>query len=316
MSRRLVAVDSGKYAIKGISDQTKPGDEFYLVGTYDETVEDVADSGSYVVEFGKHKYVFGSQASGRSRELDKKDTNHKLGAYLAISQLVENGDEVDLVIGSPLSVFLQKDNREDFKQFMSSQETINLVVNGTPFTFTIKSVTVAPESSGLTFQEKHYDLFNDDIVAVVDIGGLNTNISVYNNFNLVRSNCITLNNGVYPLMELLRSDLSALSGSRITEQQIRHIVKNGVLKLANVSVDGSSEIIKKKSVDTIKQILNAAKDKDFDLMTFEKVAFTGGGSHDLQTYISSLVPHAKISANCLYDNVYGWLELLKSTLEE
>lgn len=316
MKKNLVSVDSGKFAIKGISNSTGKGEEFYLQSTHDETAEDVADPGSYVIEYGAHKYVFGPQASGRNRDIDKTGINHKLGAFIAIANLVDSGDEVDLVIGAPLSTFLQKSSREEFQQFMSSQENVSFKINNEPFEFKLNSVTVAPESSGLTFQETNYDLFNDDIVAVVDVGGLNTNISVYDDFNLIRSNCITINNGVYPLMESLRSELSALSGTRITEQQIRRIVKNGVLKVAGNVVDESSKVIKKKSVDTINQILNAAKDKDFDLMSFEKVIFTGGGSEDLRNYISGIVTHSKISDNCLYDNVYGWLELLKNTLED
>lgn len=315
MARRKVSIDSGKFAIKGISDDTKRGEEFYLIGTYNETNEDIADEGSYVIEFDNYKYLFGNQASERSRELDKKEINHKLGAFLAISNLVDNGDEVDLIIGSPLSVFLQKENRIDFQRFMSSQENISLKINNKPFNFTLKSVTVAPESSGVTFQDKNSELFDNDIVAVVDIGGLNSNISVYDNFNLVRENCVTLNNGVYPLMERLRSELSSLANTRITEQQIRYIVKNGVLKIAGSVVNESPSIIKKHSNQAIKQILDASKDKDFDLLSFEKVIFTGGGSEDLRTYITRLIPHAKFSTSPLFDNVYGWLELLNNTIE-
>lgn len=183
--RRKLGIDTGKYATKAVLKRSKDfnSEDKYLkfISRMDDRDTDfgLLNGNVYMVEFNGKKYRIGENATYDSFLETKAEDIHKLCLYTAIAELVDNGDTVQVGIGCPLSIFVNRAEREKYQKFMMSDREINIKVNGRNHNFIIEKVIVLPESSGVVYT--YFDKYKNRTVGVIDIGGLNTNCGVYAN---------------------------------------------------------------------------------------------------------------------------------------
>lgn len=299
---KVLSVDSGKYATKAIIN-LEDGDKKIIFRTkMDSTMEEKsADKRSCVMVYNDDRVLIGETAETVDYDKTKAKKIHKYCTYSAIAQLVENGDEVILTIGCPLSIFNNVEERNQYKEYMHDKGELNIKINGNEKTFTIKKVIVCPESSGIVY--KNTMKYKEKLIGVIDIGGLNTNCSIYDNLAPIKSTCFTTNLGANIMRNELKQHLNSIFPEiNLQDWQMEYIIKDGFIKS---NKDASKKIIKDFLQKHINNIIGEAKRKGWDINNIDFI-FVGGGSKLLEGEIKNVIPDAEISDTAEWDNVEGF----------
>lgn len=299
---KVLSVDSGKYATKAII-KLEDGDKKIIFRTkMDSTMEEKsADKRSCVMVYNDDRVLIGETAETVDYDKTKAKKIHKYCTYSAIAQLVENGDEVILTIGCPLSIFNNVEERNQYKKYMHDKGELNIKINGNEKTFTIKKVIVCPESSGIVY--KNTMKYKGKLIGVIDIGGLNTNCSIYDNLAPIKSTCFTTNLGANIMRNELKQHLNSIFPEiNLQDWQMEYIIKDGFIKS---NKEESKKIIKDFLQKHINNIIGEAKRKGWDINNIDFI-FVGGGSKLLEGEIKNVIPDAEISDTAEWDNVEGF----------
>lgn len=304
MSTKLISVDSGKYATKGLykdNDGSEPRKIMFRT-KMDKTDEiKSTDRKSCVVEYDGERVLIGDSAETVDFDKTKAKKIHKLATYCAVAQLIEDGDEIVLTVGCPLSIFNNVEERNQYKEFMHDKGEREIILNGKVKKFTIKKVIVCPESSGVIF--KNPNKYKEKLVGIIDIGGLNTNCAIYDRLAPIRSTCFTTNLGANVLRNDLKQHLNSVFAEvNLQDWQMEHVIKLGYIKS---NKEESEKIIKDFLQRHINNIVDEAKKKGWDIKNIDFV-FVGGGSKLLENEIRNVIPDAEISETAEWDNVEGF----------
>lgn len=307
MSKKIVAVDSGKYATKAkLKGDGNEADRRIAFRTkMDPTQEDKASDGySCVFEYEGKRYLIGREAETANYETSKAKDIHKYSTYAAIAQLVNDGDSVQLAIGCPLSVYFNVDERKAYRKFMVETGDINVILDGKSKTFNISDAFVCAEGSGILW--KNPGKYKNSLVGIIDIGGLNSNFCIYDKLAPVKSSYGTTNLGANIMRNELRQKLnSAFKDVNIQEWQIEDILSKGFIKS---NKEESAVIISEFLQAHILKILEECKKKGWDINNIDLI-FVGGGSKLFESEIKKLIPDAEISEDAEWDNVDGFAAL-------
>lgn len=290
--KRYVAVDSGKFATKvafadnaleGITEfkfRTKTGP-----GSFDD---DAVEPGTYVAEIDGAVYKIGNGAP-REAELDtsKKTLPHKLCTMLALA-IVANpeGDEFAAAAGMPVGPYSNVEARKEYKEYILplGQHTVTYMTQpGTKVTkkFSIVSHYVYPESAGGLYLDMEA---NKETAAVVDIGNVNVNATLFQNFSPDYESSNTSELGGQMLITGLAAALSAEMGARVDEKLASRTLKlEGENRcLHPTKPDPAIEEKSRKFIDSY--LLSHVKDikRSCDALrwplSFMQVTFIGGTS--------------------------------------
>jgi plasmid segregation protein ParM len=302
----IIAVDSGKYATKAVR-RTASGElkKIMFRTKMDDTNEVSSnDRKSCVVKLDGKSYMIGNSAETVDYEKSKAKDIHRICVYTAVAKMLEKDEkEVVIAVGCPLSIFVNVNERANYRNYFMEDTDVIISINGEKRDFTIKDVVVCPESSGIIFG--HHKEYKNRMVGVIDIGGLNTNCAVYDRLNPVRSTMFTTNLGANILMNDLKQVInSTFPEANIQDWQMEHIISEGYIKSHKSE---SAEIITNFFTKHFLNILDECKRKGWDLNNIDLV-FVGGGSKLLEREINKLAPEGSvISSTAEWDNAEGFL---------
>ena len=310
-----VAVDPGKFNTKAVS---KNDGEIvrFICRTKATPTDEVAMNRdhSYVVHVpglenpNLNNVIFGKRAKDEDVDYDKekKKDLHKIAVYTAISQLVPNKAVIqDLVVGYPIDLFKNVTARNQFAEYIKGDGMIKMDVNGKSHEFMIERVTVLPESSGIIL--KHMEKYQDDVVAVIDWGGLNVNGCIFRDGDPVDGTYFVLNKGANVLKNDLKQELNKEFVSNVQDYMMDEVLKDGFIKK---DVEESTKFINNFIHSYIIHIKDEAKRKQWDFDNLKKIIFIGGGSIQFETQIIEAFHSALISENAVWDNVEGFFEVI------
>jgi len=306
-SVKKVVVDSGKYATKAIArDANMEIEKLYFETKMDKTEETSTNAErSYAIEYNGDRFILGSNAKANDFTTTKEKDLHRNAIYTAIHQLVNDGDTVSLVVGCPLSVFTVKASRESYENYLQEAENVEIIVNGVRKQFKIQSVSAFPEGSGYIF--KNLEKYVDKIVAVVDIGGLNTNGCIYEGVDMLPKTDFTSNQGANVLRSNLRTHLNKTFGSNLSHKQVEMAIKERKIKIDEVK---SKKVIDDFLLQHVMELKEEMIEKQWDVDSLEYI-FLGGGSILLQEEIYAIFgDDITISENAIWDNAEGFAEII------
>lgn len=304
--QKVVAVDSGKYATKSIfkTENGKLIKNQYRTKMDNTNESETSDLNSCVVKYKDYQVILGHEAETVNYDTTKSKMIHKIATLSAIARYVEQGDDVIVSIGCPISVFNNVEERAAYQKFMGEGEDVTIYLNGQKKNFTIKKVVVCPESSGIIY--KNIEKYKGALVGIIDIGGLNTNCCVYDKLAPIKSTAFTTNLGANVLRNDLKQRLnSEIPGANIQDWQMEDIITKGFIKSHK---EKSAEIISEHLKKHIQNILEETKKKGWDIRNLDLV-FVGGGSKLLKTEILNIINDAEISENAEWDNAEGFLRV-------
>lgn len=307
-SVKKIVVDSGKYGTKAIGrDSNGEIQRVYFQTKMDKTEETITNAdGTYAIEINGERFLLGKLASQNDFDTSKALELHKNAIYTAIHQLVNDKDEVSLVVGCPISVFTEKENREEYEEFLKEEEVVEITVNEIRKSFKIVSVNTLPESSGYIF--KHMHNYLGKMVAVVDIGGLNANCCIYEGVDMLPDTDFTYNLGVNVLRKGLKKRLNKKFLSNLSDKQTEEAMKERQIR---VNPEKSQKVINEFFMEHVAKLREAMKENQWDIANLEFV-FVGGGSLLLTEEIKAIFgDEVTISEDAVWDNAEGYAELIQ-----
>lgn len=316
--RRFVAVDSGKFATKAVIRRAgeNPDKRLKFLTRMDNSEADfglLTRSNTHAVEFDGKKYRVGDGASLDSFVETKTEDIHRICTYTALASLVDNGDEVTLGIGCPLSVFINKEQREKYESFMRGNGEVNITVDGIAHMFRINKVLVLPESAGIVYL--NFEKYKDRLVGVIDLGGLNTNCCIYDKIAPVLSSIFTTRLGgkrmCKSMLDRLNSELGLdvpLAGFQMDDVMECGYVPNRRFPEKEAL---SKEIIHDYRMEHVRGIYNSCIEHNWSLDTIDLV-FIGGTSLLLKDEIKEVFG---VGDDCFFEdadfiNALGYLRAL------
>lgn len=304
----LMAVDSGKHSTK-----LKFGEREELFPTRVAKRSDLTQIDSkhaFVVTFEGETFIVADDVNIQPNlEMSKTTIEHKICIYSAIAKSVENGAVVNLVVGIPVLLYLDQETRLEYEQFMSqpsTQEWTELTLDGEVHYFKINQVKALPETAGYVFG--HYEDYYDDVVGIIDLGGLNINGCVYSELSPIHKSSFTINRGGHNLISDIQQALMQKLGRDIQDYQMK-----GILKKPKASED---PIIREVVDSYMNVILKELRTRNWDISEDGiKIVLTGGTSQIIKNYASAYFPQLIISEEPVWDNVKGFKVYAEAFLE-
>lgn len=319
MADRYVAVDCGKAetkisvrinsdsSIQSTSFATRVIERDRNGSEYDDLDENM--NGSYKVEYDGHHYAVGnfvSEERGFTSTLNsKKDNIHKIATLTAIATVVNNGDSVRAVIGCPIKLFKNQQNREAYRDEILPKGKVEIKINGRYKSFSITQAIVLPESIGAVTMFGSY--FDKKAVGIIDIGGLNINCCVYKDHHLLSETSFTEKLGRNELVNKIKDAIETSEEREFRTYEIEQFIEQGYI----TNVDPEKEEKSKGFIDDymgahLKEILKSCTEHGWNL-NYMYLIFIGGGSAVLYNYIKQRFPNALIPVNPQYVNSEGFL---------
>ena len=291
--------DSGKFQNKGI------GDKEVIFRTM---VTEIPKYNSYydtVVELDGKFYAIGEGSIDTS--VSKKAEIHRVCTLYAITQMfnkLEYGEDVYLVMGSPIQTFENADQKQQFIDFMKGDfdGVIEIKVNNEPFVFNLKDVLVLPESCGVV--QVHRDKFKDRLVGVIDWGGLQVNCMIYDNGKPIKSTGFTRQLGGYALEQEIVNKLNS-KGYNYQEYELKYAIDN--------PKEHEKDVVEFVAQKYLNDILRECQKMKWNIDNLD-LFFTGGTSARFSRFI--VENGYEVSQTAMTDNVTGFGILGKAWLRK
>ena len=296
---KLAINDSGKFQNKGLGDKTT---------IFRTQVVEIPKYNSYydvVVELEGKFYVIGEGSIDTS--VSKKEEIHRVCTLYAITQMFDDlsyGEDVYLVMGSPIQTFENADHKQEFIDFMKGDfgGVIEIKVNNKPFVFNLKDVLVLPESCGVV--QVHRDKFKDKLVGVIDWGGLQVNCMIYDNGKPIKSTGFTRQLGGYALEQEIVNKLNSM-GYNYQEYELKYVIEN--------PMEHEKDVVEFVAQKYLNAILQECQKMKWNINNID-LFFTGGTSDRLSRYI--VEKDYEVSPTAMTDNVTGFGVLGKAWLRK
>ena len=265
------------------------------------------EGNSHLVELNKKSYIVGEQGQDKSEDTSKTQFLHQLACYTAITKFIEPGtkdNEIYMVLACPLSVLLIQDAKEEYKEFIKGKGPIKISVDGKDYEFEIKDIMIKAEGSGIIYLEPN--LFNDQAVGIVDLGGLNMGWSLYNNKVCKKDDRFIEECGTDRLIDIVREQLAIYKKGNLVNKEIAEKALNeGGLKKAG-KIDTESTVYVEKAKELyFEEVLKNIKAHKFNIDELDRVVFVGGTSQHIKENITNKLSHSYIPVNSQLSTVEG-----------
>ena len=177
-----IAIDTGKRNTKVVFEMPQAGhsQEISFPTAIAEGIDETADSNSHIIEFNGESYLVGEQALTVS-EIDsansKNNEIHKICILTALGLAFKSGTTVEAVIGIPLDLYMNKEEKKNYRDNMLPVGEIEFKIDGEIRKIIVAKTIIRPEGYGAIYNRR--EDIADSIINVVDIGGLNMNACEY-----------------------------------------------------------------------------------------------------------------------------------------
>lgn len=249
---------------------------------------------SYTSIVNNISYIVGNEASTYDMSLTKNTEHHKILIYTAIANVIDNESKIDLILGTPLALFFNEDDKNEYIERISNNGMpISVNINGVQKYFSIDKCIIAPETLGGSLLD-----FNDSkkvIRGVLDEGGLNFNGLIYDKGRPIRDSLITKNKGSHILETDLKQDIAQKTGKLLEDYVLKDYLIRGCKN------KDMQKIIDDHCLKFLNDIKNECLKKNWDLDEIE-LYFMGGCSILLEKYIREVFKNP-VFANDIYANV-------------
>lgn len=313
MKKIILSADIGKYETEVVGRDIELTSEDIRTIRFRTKLYDLSsgyidvEGNSHLVKFGDKNYIIGEQGQDKSEDTSKTQFLHQLACYTAITQFIEPGtkeNEIYMILACPLSVLLIQDAKEEYKKFIKGDGPIKITVDGKDYEFEIKDVLIKAEGSGIIYLEP--ELFNNQVVGIVDLGGLNMGWSLYNNKVCKKDDRFIEECGTDRLIDIVREQLAFYKKGNLVNKEIAEKALNeGGLKKGGKIDNESTKYIDKAKELYFGEVLKFIKAHKFNIDELDRVVFVGGTSQHIKENITNKLSHAYIPVNSQLSTVEG-----------
>lgn len=306
-----MVIDLGKNELKGFS--FKNNGEILKVVNFDSVMKKTitphvftqnSNPNKYKIEFEGELYEVGDgiEKGSLCNENSKLTKHHQLCLFLAVSLLMETDSEfVNLIVGLPSSHIANLEERKLFEQTLMCEQgkEITIKVNNAEKRFVISNVIA--ESEGMAILPRLKLMMNENTksIAVIDIGGHNFNLRLFDAYGYaieekgISEEQVGINNLLNNLRKELLTNLKQRDRN-ITLEDLKRFVKNRDLdddmEIANYNKT-KKEFMNEFVKNYIQEyIIDRLSSHGIKLSAKGmKYLFTGGGSNLLKPYIEEIL---------------------------
>jgi len=313
MRKIILSADIGKYETEVIGRDVELTSDSIQTVRFRTKMYDLSDGyidvegNSHLVEFNNKSYIIGEQGQDKSEDTSKTQFLHQLACYTAVTQFLEpgtEGNEIYMTLACPLSVLLIQDAKEEYKQFIKGDGVIKITVDGKEYQFEIKDIMIKAEGSGIIYLEPN--LFTEQVVGIIDLGGLNMGWSLYNNKVCKKDDRFIEECGTDRLIDLVREQLAIYrKGNLVNKEIAEKALNDGGLKKAGKIDNESTVYIDKAKEIYFEEVLKHVKAHKFNIDELDRVVFVGGTPQHIKENITSKLSHAYIPVNSQLSTVEG-----------
>lgn len=305
-----IALDCGKANTKIAVFNEKDGTaKVSVVPTKIKEVEmtvDLAGISTHSMIYNGKKYGIGMHNSKTDLQTNSKlDEIHKMMALFAIASNVNSGDTVSIVINCPYDVGINTDKRDEFAREILPNGSVEVEADGVVKKFYISFVTAYPEGiSALSMLKlKH----NDEFIGLIDIGGLNSTYTLFNNNGIrigEKSNLVK--KGYLKMCSERLASLNATFDKNYGFDEMLNVMQRGFIK----GKEESEGYIKELLDMFLDEIVECLKADGWEPSEYHLVFVGGASAYVLKERILAKFPDAEIPNNAEYLNVLGAMKVL------
>lgn len=276
----LICINAGYYNTKV---KTLNGE--YI---HESKIQKNDDAGRYIV-IDNEKYEIGEGV----RDIGNKDRNdvHMYCTLYNILKRAKHFDRVNLMLALPMSTYLNKNYREEYKNKFAGQ-SFNYAVDGEFKSVIVNDATVCMEgAAAMLLHRQQYQ----GAVGMIDIGGNTVNCAVFKDGKILLDTVTTLDLGMIKLERALIDELNIRKGLNVQSYEVETFI-------------GSKDSVVVKVINKhLEEIRQRLLEKKWNVGHLPLVA-TGGGASDLRDYLPKYFGRVHTSDNPVLDNVRGlWL---------
>lgn len=271
-------------------------------------------------EEGKTEYHIVGEGAQSRHETSKMSEVHRKCAYALIGKNIPNGEKIAFSLAIPVdeyknpelikayvNYFLQLPKDTEIPDNLSENPVkLKFILNGKELEYNVVDIAIFPEASGFLF--KHENFFKDKKVIVIDIGGLNTNVGIFNNLAPEIIHYHTLIKGSNALINTLKDKIDNITRSDNSLDSIEEYLLQGLDSLDDEEmkedISEEIEIIKEVFVSELMEELRVRK---YEIEKLD-IIFTGGTSKLLEEAIrkNELVKNKKFKRNIYISEDPQW----------
>lgn len=318
----ILTIDPGKDSTKSLG--IKKGEAFenikpkkFLSRLYDlkNGYIEVEDQDSHRVIFDKEEFIIGKQGGTRiDTESSKEKPLHRLCTYTAISTYMKpksKNNKIHLVMACPINTLKDDAAKESYRNFIKGTGPINLNIDGNDNEFEIVDLMFKSEASGVRYLRP--DLFSDKKVLVVDFGGLNMSVILYNNGICVDPQNDRFAENFLGSLQLIKYVADSLTeynhkGNRVKNTTAEEALNRGCALNYGVEDEKSIPYIKKARQRFFDEACDEIAHNNISLQDLDSVVFVGGTSQYLKDEIAAL-PNGKLVENSQFTTVEGLFKI-------
>lgn len=295
MNKKVVAIDAGKFNLKGKSDIGEL--LFKTKYSFGHTDTDMLGVNTFNIIFEGEEYTIGNNATYSDKNEGKDTKVHIMCTLSAIALLSGGAEEIILMYGESFNKYMNADHKRRLKAKLEGRHTI--IVDGKAYTFNITLCHILPEGMGHILSNlKAYQ----GVQYTLDWGGTTV--------NFIKSINGRPDTEVSKSFHLGMHNICAIATDKID--------KAGIGKFDNDLVDqwikeGCKDIRIQKIINiVIKEQLLKIDDKlsgfGINLHDYLEVTFIGGTSDQFQSQIKEHYACARLYSDPLRANVNGFYE--------
>lgn len=305
-----VSIDLGKNEVKGFSFNEQGNikkvinfDSILKKNLTSNIFMPNSNPNKYKIEFEGKNYELGDglEKGTYSNENSKVNFHHRLCLLVSIALLIEyDGQKVDVLVGLPSSHISNSTERKAFEELLKGEEgkSISITINNSIKNFTINSIT--PDSEGLAILPRLKMMLNNNNldIAVIDIGGHNFNLRLFDpcGYSLDEKGISEEQVGINTLLNNFHLELISNLKNRdrkISRNDLKRFIKEKDLDedMELSSYSGSNSEFVNEFVQNYIQEYIVDKLSAYSIKINAKgmkYLFTGGGSSLLRPYIESI----------------------------
>lgn len=320
----LAAIDCGKSDTKicvldkGITGETLRRDSF-------PTAMGVGTNGGTDLLTGVH--TFSSNATGIGMEytigsgelpikaddsFSKNSKVNKVCTLYGIARNVSDGDTINVVIGCPLTIFMNVEERDEYCKSIVPKGLIACVVDGKRISFTIDKRLVCAEAIG--YKDRHPECFRPGMdAAIIDIGGLNMNMTSVHDGIVVIEDAHTNKLGGRRLIADVQKRLQDHE-IEVSDQQVIDAIRRGYVKQHDEEKQKYSKAVIDDAVRIFVDDIESALKKNWKNYDTLELHFTGGTSYlireELESRFGKFANFEKSYEDARFANAEGFVKHL------
>lgn len=311
----LISVDAGKDMTKAcIKENGNYITERFTSKIYnlEEGGDTIAAGNTYKVKYKNNEYLIGDSGTKRNHTTSKTDEINKLCQYVAITRFItpNTRHKIDLITGCPATIFKNADLKEEYRQNIFDDGKVDIEVDGKKYFFEFERIRIRPEGAGITVLRP--DLFLNKNTLVIDIGGQNLNVILFDDMVPNVNKMFSKNAGGITIEQSLINSFESEGIENITNAIIRTAISNKYLKNDIISREDTSKKINEEISKYIEANILEELNKNNINKELYDVVFIGGTSFMLMDYLNNYFKDAIFMFNMeesQFANCKGFYEM-------